>query len=204
MSNPIVCPAASDSARDLVPLYLAGRLSEADAEAFEAHMLGCATCREDLGAGAALRELYGKPAVTALPPPAPARRTWLPLAAAAALALLAVGVWNSRRPVEVIGQPVLRGASTGGLQVDVQSGPEGSIELAWPAHPNAAAYEVQVIATDGVSMWRAEAREPRLSIAPGVLPTPAPGQSFVVEVQALDSMGQVVAASYPTPLPTPR
>jgi hypothetical protein len=204
VSNPIACPTASENARDLVPLYLAGKLSETDAEAFETHYLGCAQCREDLQAGAALRELYGKPAVAALKRPAPARRTWLPLAAAAAIALVAVGVWNSRKPAEAPGQPVLRGGSTGGLQVEVTSGPEGSIELSWPPHPNATAYEVQVLATDGVSVWRAEADEPHLRIAPGTLPTPLPDQSFVVEVQALDSMGAVVAASYPTPLPTPR
>ena len=76
----------------------------------------------------------------------------------------------------------------------------GRHRLSWPPHPGAATYRVQVFASDGARVWRSEVREPRLSIDAGVLPSPRPGQSFVIEVEALDSMGQVIAAGDAVPL----
>lgn len=209
--QPIDCPATHEGQRDLAPLYLAGRLAEDEAEAFEAHYLGCEKCREDVRAGAALREVYAKEAVVASASaaasgsvsPAPGRRSWLPLAAAAAIAVLGLGVWLSRRAVEQPGQPVLRGPSAGALVLKIEAGPQGRIELSWPAHPAAAAYEVQVFSTDGTRVWGQEVNEPRLSIGPGTLPAPEPGKSLEVEVRALDAMRQVVATSDPVPLGTP-
>lgn len=205
MKNPIECPGSDAGQRDLVPLYLAGKLTEEDAEAFEAHYFGCPTCREDVRAGAALRELYGKPAVAASERPAPPGRSWLPLAAAAAIAFVGLGVWQlSRRTSEEPGRPVLRGPSAEVLVVKIETAPQGGVELSWPPHPRAAVYQIQVFAADGTRVWGAEANEPRLSIGSGVLPSPGPGKSFEVEVQALDSMQQVVATSDPMPLETPR
>jgi putative zinc finger protein len=205
LKNPIECPATVEGQQDLVPLYLAGKLTEEDAEAFEAHYFACATCREEVRAGALLREFYGKPAVAAAGRPAPTRRSWLPLAAAAAIAFVGLGVWQlSRRTAEEPGQPVLRGPSAEVLVVRIETAPRGGVELSWQTHPRAAVYQIQVFAADGTRVWRAEAKEPRLSIGSGVLPSPGPGKSFEVEVQALDSMQQVVATSDPIPLKTPR
>ena len=207
--KPIDCPATHEGQRDLVPLYLAGQLADEEAEAFEAHYFGCPQCREDVRAGAALRELYGNEAVAAsasVPAsvsPAPARRSWLPLAAAMAIAVLGLGVWLSRRAVEPAGQPVLRGPSAGVLVLDVKAGPRGSIDLSWPTHPAAAAYEVKVFSSDGSRVWGQEVSEPRVRIEPGTLPAPEPSKPLEVEVQALDAMRQVVASSDPTPLETP-
>ncbi len=211
--KPIDCPATHEGQRDLVPLYLAGKLADEEAEAFEAHYFGCGQCREDVRAGAELREHYGKDAVaasasasaaaSAAVSPASPRRSWLPLAAAVAIAVLGLGVWLSRRAVEQPGQPVLRGPSAGALVLKIEAGPQGGIALSWPAHPAAAAYEVQVFSTDGTRVWSQEVSEPRLSIGPGILPAPEPGKTLEVEVQALDAMRQVVASSDPTPLGTP-
>ncbi len=205
MKNPIECPATAGGQRDLVPLYLAGKLTEGDAEAFEAHYFACATCREDVHTGAALREIYGKPAIVAGGHPALTRRPWLPLAAAAAIALVTLGVWQfSRQTIVERGQPALRGGFAATLDLKVEPGPQGAIELSWSAHPEAAVYQIQVFAADGTRVWSAEANEPRLSIGSAVLPSPGPGKSFEVEVQALDSMQQVVATSDPIPLETRR
>jgi putative zinc finger protein len=205
VKNPIECPGTAEGQRDLVPLYLAGKLTERDAEAFEAHYFACVSCREEVRVGSALRELYGKPAIVAVGYPAPTRRPWLPLAAAAAIAFVAFGVWQfSRQTVVDLGEPTLRGGFAATLALKVEPGPEGAFELNWSAHPAAAVYQIQVFAADGTRVWSAEANEPRLSIDSAVLPSPGPGKSFEVEVQALDSMQQVVATSDPIPLETLR
>ncbi len=205
--QPIDCPATHEGQRDLVPLYLAGKLADDEAEAFEAHYFGCEKCRADVRAGAALREVYGKKAVVASESasvtPAPPGRSWLPLAAAAAIAVLGLGVWISRRAAEPPGQPVLRGSNAGALILKIEADQQGRIELSWPAHPAAVAYEVQVFSTDGTRVWGREVNEPRLTIGPGALPSPDAGKTLEVEVQALDAMRQVVASSDPIPLGTP-
>ena len=46
---------------DLVALYLAGKLSESEAEGFEAHYLGCETCASTLRLAGEIRAALGKP-----------------------------------------------------------------------------------------------------------------------------------------------
>ena len=87
------------------------------------------------------------------------------------------------------------------LALKVEAGSEGGFNLAWPSRPDAATYEVEVFASDGVSVWKKEIKEPRLSLDAAVLPGPRAGLSFLVKVEALDSMRQVVATSALTPLP---
>jgi hypothetical protein len=206
VTKPSECPGTGEGQRDLVPLYLAGKLTEDEAEAFEAHYFGCPRCREDVRAGAALRELYGKEAVAASRGRAPTtRRAWLPFAAAAAIAFVGLAVWQLGRPRdEAAGRPVLRGTSAEVLRVEIEAAAQGGIDLSWPAHPDAATYEVEIFASSGARVWGTEVHEPRLSIGAGVVPAPEPGQPFEVEVRALDPMRQVVASSEPTPLQSPR
>lgn len=200
--KPFVCPGTDPGQRDLAPLYLAGRLTTEEAEAFEAHYLGCPKCREDVRGGAALRELYGKAGVAASARPAPAGWSWLPLAAAAAIAFAAVGVWQAaQRTAGDPGQPVLRSENAKVLGLKVDRGLDGSIDLTWRPYPNAATYEVQIFGADGVRVFGANADEPRLHVGSGVLPAPAPGRLLEVEVRALDAMGQLLATSDPTSLP---
>ena len=83
VKNRMRCPGTAEGQRDLAPLYLAGKLTEKEAQAFEAHYLGCAKCRDDVTTGAALRELYGRPGVAASVSASidtySTRRKWLPL-----------------------------------------------------------------------------------------------------------------------------
>ncbi len=203
MARAIDCPNARE--RDLTSLYLAGKLPEGEAEAFEAHYFECESCWQDVQRGRELRAALGKPEVA---PPTRATRSardWRPLAAAAVIALVGLGVWQlTRRTAEQpTPRPVLRGVNSEGLMLKVEKGPEGGISLSWPAHSDAATYEIEVLASDGVSVWKTEAREPRLSIDPTVLPAPGKGISFLIKVEALDPMGQVVAKSELKPLPLP-
>ena len=199
MKASIPCPHDSPNQRDLAPLYLAGRLTEEDAQAFEAHSFACPRCREDVSAGAALRELYGKPAVAASEAPGRARRPWLPLAAAAALALLAVGTWQIvRRPPE---PSVLRGGvAEGALAVKIETGSPDSLRVSWSPRPEAAGYVVQVFASDGTSVWKSESREPRLAIDAAVLPE-RKDATLTIQVEAIDALGRVVASSDLVALP---
>lgn len=200
MAKVIDCPNTGE--RDLALLYLAGKLPEDEAEAFEAHYFECESCWQDVQRGSELRAAFGKPAVA---PAARATRSawdWRPLAAAAVIAFVGLGVWQlTRRTAEEPTRPVLRGVNAEGLALKVETGPQGGIELTWPAHPDAATYAVEVLASDGVSVWKREIEEPRLNIGPAILPAPRAGISFLIKVEALDPMRQVVATSELTPLP---
>jgi hypothetical protein len=75
--------------------YLLDEMPEPERDAFEAHFFECAICAESVRTGAALADAaragHVAPGVTAFPAPAtrPARRhSWVPFAAAAALALV--------------------------------------------------------------------------------------------------------------------
>jgi anti-sigma factor RsiW len=199
-----VIDCAKAGERDLALLYLAGRLPEDEAEAFEAHYFECENCWHDVQRGSELRAALGKPAVAPLAAATRSAWDWRPFAAAAVIAFVGLGVWQlTRRTAEEPNRPVLRGVNAEGLALKVETGPQGGINLTWPPHPDAATYEVEVVASDGVSVWKKETKEPRVTIGAAVLPAPREGISFVVKVEALDSMRQVVATSELTPLPQP-
>lgn len=198
MTKPIDCPGSDGSRRDLAPLYLAGRLTEEEAEAFEAHSLGCPKCREDVRVGAALRELYGKAGVTASARPARARRWWLPLAAAAAIAFAGVGVWQAARRASEA-PAVLRSVSAS-LNVRLAPAASGGIEAEWTEPPDAASYVARVFARDGAELWKSETHSPRARIEPATLSSRGAEASLLFEVEALDARGRIVASSEPVPI----
>ena len=202
MTTVIDCPIGAE--RDVASLYLAGKLGEEEALAFEEHFFGCESCRLDVQRGSELRAAFGKAPIVPAVRPTRSARTWLPLAAAAAIAFVGIGVWQlSRRSAEEPGRTVTRSSAAEVIVLKIEAGPQGGVELTWPSRADAATYRVQIFTADEVSVWKNETKVTRLSIGPGVLPTPAAGQSYKVEVQALDSMGQVVATSEETPLLTP-
>lgn len=201
MARVIDCPSGGE--RDLAVLYLAGKLPEEEALAFEKHFFGCEDCWQDVQRGSELRAALGKPAVAPTVRAIRPARTLLPLAAAAVIAFAAFGVWQLTRRTSVEPTtPVLRGVSEV-FNLEVESGRQGGIDVSWPPHPNAATYEIEVSASNGASVWRTEIREPRVNIGPAVLPAPSTGEAYWIQVEALDAMGQVVAMSAPTGLPKP-
>ena len=199
MGTVIDCPKPGE--RDLAVLYLAGKLPEDEAQAFEAHYFGCEDCREDVQRGSELRAAFGKPAVVPAARSARPRRAWLPLAAAAVIAFVALGVWQltRRTPVEST-TPVVRGVGEV-LDLEVESGRQRGIDVRWPPHPNAATYEIEVLGSNGASVWKTETPEPRIRIAPGVLSSP--GQTYEIRVEALDSLGQAIASGEASLAPNP-
>jgi anti-sigma factor RsiW len=203
VENAASCPYEGES--EVRSLYLAGKLPDKEAEAFEAHFFACERCAEAVEVGEKLRSAFGNVPVRAAAPPARARRTWLPLAAAAAVALCAIGVWQISRPVvDEREQPALRGGSATALVLQVEIGPEKDIMVSWPSYPGASAYEVQVFAADGSVVWSAEARQPRMQIRSGVLPSFGPDRPLTVEVRAFDALGREIATSDSKPVPSPK
>lgn len=197
----IDCP--GDGRRDQALAYLAGRLPEEEAQAFEAHYFACEACWQEVRVSSELRDAVGRPAVAPAAPATRPSRTWLPLAAAAAIAFAAVGVWQFGRRATVEPAPtVLRGGASAALQVRIEPKP-GKLSVVWLPDPDAATYVVRVMSSDAVELWKSEVREPRLELDPAVLPAPSTGAALLVQVEALDPMRQVVATSDPVPLPKP-
>ena len=197
--------------RDLVALYLAGKLPENETEVFEAHYFACERCWGDVQRAAEIRTAFGKPVLVPLPKPGrqdraalPSARRWRWLAAAAALALATLGVWQlTRRAAPPAPEPVLRGETAGSLPLQIETGPGQQITFRWPAHPDAQVYVVQVFRSDGVSVWRRETPQTTLFLDPATLPARRRGISLLAKVEALDTMRQVVAKSELKPLPRP-
>jgi len=187
----IECPKAAD--RDLTPLYLAGKLSRAEAEAFEEHYFACESCRMDVGKGSEFRAYFGKPAIVPVGRPPRSRRPWLRLAAAAAIALVAAGVWHWTRSATEM-QSVSRGAEARIDRIAITPRADGGFDVSWPARLAAAAYAVEVFGPDGRRFWKTETREPHVRIEASVLPPQPTGRIFEVRVEAIDPAGQVTAS----------
>ena len=197
MTNVVDCAGAAE--RDLASLYLAGKLPEDVAQAFELHYLQCEGCWRDAQLGAKLRESLGRPAVRPLTKFRRRRRPWLPLVAAAVVAFGGIGVWELTRQAAVArARHAVLGGDAFGLRVE--PGRRGEIDVTWPPQPDAANYEIEVIAASGSRVWKTETHEPHLRIGPGAFPAPSRGQGYSVRVEELDSTGHVVATSRPTPL----
>ena len=187
-----VCPYEGEL--DIRSLYLAGKLPEKDAEAFEAHYFICDRCAEAVETGAKLRMALENVPVHAAPAAARAARTWLPLAAAAAIALVAAGIWIARRPAELPDRTVLRGGLTRDFAVRVETRPNGTTEASWLPPPGATAYVVRVVRPDGLEIWKTETREPRAAIPLSALTSAGPVEKLLVEVEALDARGRVISS----------
>jgi len=166
-----------------VQKYLAGRLSDAEADAFEERLF-----TDDALAGEVERALEIRaataPAGAARAAARPPRRAWFALAAAAVIAVVAAGItWLPRPPPE----PVFRGSEQRmGLEVEMYT---DALRARWNPVAGAAGYEVRVFAADGRELYDVETNETAATIE---LETPvetADAPAFV-EVTALDELGQ--------------
>lgn len=187
---------------DLVALYLGGKLADADAEAFEAHYLSCERCWGEMERAGEIRTAMGVPAVVRAPRSRGGRRDlWTPLAAAAVVAVIAVGLDRVSQPSPSAGPTVYRGPSGGTFVVTARSTRSGEASLEWPAHPNAATYVLRIIASDGTPIMTSETPETKVALDVAALPPHGPGVSFLARVEALDATGLVVARSAPVRMP---
>jgi len=193
---------------DLAALYLAGKLAEGDAEVFEAHQFACDRCSAELAQVSEIRAALGKPVLV---PDQPARRTssvrrdaWTLLAAAAAVAIVALGIRQLvGRPAVVPKHEVLRGQKEALLDLSLKAGPGGHVVLEWPPDPDARSYRVKILRSDGHPVLTSETSDTRMELNVGALPPRPPGVSFLATIEALDAMNGVVAKSGLKPLAVP-
>ena len=111
---------------------------------------------------------------------------------AAATSAIAAGIWQAnRRSLEELSVP--RGAEAGIEGLAISPLADGGLDVAWTPRPDAVLYHVQVFGPDGRSLWKTETREPRVRIENSLLLPQPLRRTCDVRVEALDSMGQVVA-----------
>ena len=200
----IDCTRADDT--DLVALYLAGRLPEDEAEAFEHHYLGCDRCGAALHEAGEIRAALGQPVlVPAAPTPAPpisTRDVWTLLAAAAAVAVFFYGMGHiARRPEVVTDGAAYRSANADAIPLTIMPGAGGGVILEWPPHLDARSYRIEIVRSDGLPVLESETADHRVALAVGDLPPRPAGVSLLAKIEALDGMRQVVAASGRVALP---
>jgi hypothetical protein len=166
--------------RDLEAGYLAGRLTEDEGVAYEAHVFACDRCWSRLQAALA---------VSAAARSRTRRLRWpVPLAAAAALAaLLASGWWLTRR--QPAGPEPLRG-DTDSLVVLPRVDTAGVL-VSFGRVTGADRYHVRLFSEAGTLMAERESADTavRLPLQPG------PGPALLVQVTALDALSEPLASS---------
>lgn len=149
------CPIA-DTDTDV--RYLAGSLSEAEAEAFEEHYFGCDACWKAVQRGAEIRSaLSQSPAVAEKTTPTVSRqsikrRTWWPALAAAAVILVAVGLWKFppvTQPITEAGRTAEPTRGTAVTPAISATASDQTLTASWPRTPEARAYRVRLLAEDG-------------------------------------------------------
>jgi hypothetical protein len=199
-ARPVTCELVDEL--DLDARYLANRLSEDDAAAFEAHFFGCDRCWALVKGGVAVRA--GGPAE---PPAAVGRvaerprapvRWWRTLALAAGLGGLAFGVWRATAPENGTAPDAIRGSGDSILLTVERTTAEW--RAAWSPVEAATRYRVRVYATDGGIRLEREVTE--TSIA-GRVDSLGAGAPFYLDVEAIDRMRRPVARSPLTRLPAP-
>ncbi len=170
--------------------YLEGRLSEAEANAFEEHYFGCDRCWELVKGGAGLRAAQrGGEAIRARR----ARAWWKPLAIAAGLAIVAFGTWRAMTPRDTAAPDTIRGA---GDSLAVRSGfSAGAWHAAWPADSMVAVYRVRLFAADGRLLLTREVADTSLDISVTSLPPTDRRTSVYLDVEGFDLMQRPVIRS---------
>jgi hypothetical protein len=174
--------------------YLAGRLDAAAAERFEQRMF-----EDDELAAEVQRALEIRAATPAQAqagatsrPSSPSRRVLYAFAAAASVAVVAVGIVLLQRPAEA---PVFRGVEQRmGLAVESDG---GALRARWQPVAGAASYELQLLGADGRVLRSVEADGTAAALDFG-----AAADAAFVEVDALDAVGQTLQRSDRVALPS--
>jgi len=185
--------------------YVGGRLGASEMDGFETHCLSCERCWPELRAAVELRdaagvELVARPAAR----PRIEKNLWALLAAAAAVALMAVGLRElTRRTEEIPRATVYRSAAGRAMALVVRSTGPGGVELSWAPVPDAEKYALEIAASDGTTVLERETSTTSIRLDAASLPEAAPGMSYFATVEAKDSMQQVLARSERTRLSKP-
>jgi hypothetical protein len=167
---------------DVLRQYVAGRLSQAEAEEFEQHMFECEQCAEEVERAMELRAVMRQPQT---------RRVYVPLAAAAIVAAVALSLWQVRPRETPLAPPPLRGASAREISAS-GSVEKGVFTASWKPVRDARSYRVQVFDSIGEPVTWTETSKTTFSASIG--PTPR-GEPRYWKVQALDDDRVVIASS---------
>lgn len=179
--------------------YAADRLDAERADSFEQHYFACERCWNELRQALEIRaalsagrdEAAGR--VPSRPEPRPAERgrrrlpAWL--AAAAVVALAAVGIWQWQPGLD--SERTLRGGESTGLDLRVEM-TELGLQAGWAAVPGAEAYLFELFDDQGVPLLREETSVTSWS---GELDAAVAARARRARVSALDSLRQTMAAS---------
>ena len=194
MSDPTAdCPFDEDV--DIEARYLSGRLSEEEAEAFEAHYFACDRCFALVQRGAEIRATESSsPSVSAR-----RRRAWWPSLATAAGLILAAGIWRTL-PNEAPHSPaaaasdsnVLRGAGTTVALRATAS--DSTLFATWSPVERASSYRVRLLGEDGSLLTEHEVSDTNARLAVPLRDGRRAAPVYV-QVQALGPLHEIVAAS---------
>ena len=180
---------------DTAVRYLAGKLSEAEAEAFEEHLFSCDPCSDETRLGLEIRAATSARS-QASADPAPWRVPWRPLAIAAALSVAFLGAWMAQRAKPPAAEDVTRGGDVRALAVAAHAGAEG-IELSWTPIPHADVYRVEISTGDGGLLLKRDVPDTSASIRDAAVRT---SRTVFVRVTALDGLRQEMATSSQIPV----
>jgi hypothetical protein len=175
-------------------LALLQAVRSGDARAGEAEVVREGVARLERGAG----EVVGAPRAAA--PPA---RRWLglrPAALAAAVAVVAAGLYFGQERAPRLPEDVSPGGEvTRSLTVAVR-GPVGDLReaptrLEWRPVDGAASYRVRLFEVDRTEVWSTTTSDAGVDLPPSVRPALVPGRTLVWEVRAEDGAGRSIAES---------
>ena len=203
---------------DLDARYLAGTLSEEEAEAFEEHYFGCDRCWSAVQVGLDVRAASRPSTERAAEAPAPAaaqgsrdrapriaRRPWWPLALAASIAVIAIGVWQwSDRSTVVPRGDVLRGPAD--TLHAVASVRERTLVISWQRAVSADRYAVRLQRSDATVVVERVTSDTSFAIPRDSLNGVDDRERVFWEVRALDALRRTIARSrlVPTEVPARR
>jgi hypothetical protein len=187
--TPVTCAIVDE--RNLEARYLAGQLSDAEAEAFEAHYFGCDRCW-----GLMQRALEVRAAsVPALRSRTRRWRAWWPLAAAAALAAVLLP-WRQKAPDDSV-----RGTPNA-LEL-IASVQDHELGVVWRRIPDADIYRVRLYAGDGERLFGQETTDTSTSVSIARLQVPRDSRRVLVQIEALDRLRRPLARSALMPVQLP-
>ena len=186
MSESLECLYADDD--DLLRKYAAGKVTESEGETFEEHLFGCDRCRTELEQAMAIR------AAMQAPSHASVLRWRFPsvsfVAAAAAVIVVVLGLWQLRSRDHEVMQPV-RGTQRGEMAATARL-TGGTLNVTWQRPPAAHEYVVQLFTADGTPLQSMRTSNSTASLPLGSLPSGAP---LYWRVQAIDENGVVISSS---------
>lgn len=192
------CPIAD---ADTEARYLAGSLSPAEAEAFEAHYVGCDICWRALQQGNEIRSALSQQKQPASKVVNVSRsRAWWPVLPAAAAMVVAVGVWRFPRPVESgnpnqsVGQgaePVRGGSASAAIAATVT---DKALTASWPRSVDARSYRVRLLAEDGQLLFDREVNDTSIVVPLDSVTRLSPKGAIYWQVEALNDLRAVVSS----------